>query len=147
MSPSDRASRWPVLVLGFKHLGIRTRVVGVSASSPADFLAERIVTYGNGAAERIGLETRIAADDFDVLDSYVGPGYGVTYPDAIQAIQLAAREEGLLLDPVYTGKCMNALRDQIAVGNIFKSQTVVFVHSGGAPNLFAQAETVMDGKL
>ena len=135
------------LVLGFKHLGIGTRVVGVSASSPADFLAERIVTYGNAAADRIGLKTRIANDDFDVLDSYVGPGYGVTYPDAVHAIRLAAREEGLLLDPVYTGKCMNALKDQIAVGNILKNQTVVFVHSGGTPNLFAQAETVMDGKL
>ncbi len=132
------------LVLGFKHLGVETRVVGVSANSSTDFLNNRIADYANNAAALLGLDTRVTSDDFDVFDEYIGPGYGETYPEAVSTIRFVAREEGLLLDPVYTGKCMTALRDQIAVGNIRDDQTVVFVHSGGAPNLFAQAERIAD---
>ena len=128
------------LVLGFKHLGVGTRVVGVSLNSKTDFLDNRIADYANNAAALLGLETQVTSDDFDVLDYYIGPGYGEPYPETIATIRLVAREEGLLLDPVHTGKCMTALRDQIDVGNIRDDQTVVFVHSGGVPNLFAQAE-------
>jgi len=128
------------LALGIKHLRLRTRVVGVSASSGADFLSERIVNYATGAAETLGLSTRVSSEDFDVLDAYVGPGYGEPYPEAVAAIRLVAREEGVLLDPVYTGKCMAALLGQIQSQAVGPSDTVVFVHSGGAPNLFAGAE-------
>jgi D-cysteine desulfhydrase family pyridoxal phosphate-dependent enzyme len=130
------------LVLGLKHLNLPTRVVGVSASSAADFLVSRVVDYANCAAERLGLDTRISENEFDLLDEYVGPGYGKSYPDVIETIRLAAREEGLLLDPVYTGKCMTALRDQISRDHIVNGESVVFLHSGGVPNLFDQAEVV-----
>ena len=130
------------LVLGFKHLERPIRVVGVSANSEAGFLADRIVDYANSAASRLRLDTRIVAGDFEVLDDYVGPGYGVPTPEAIEAIRLTAREEGLLLDPVYTGKCMAALQDRARNGHLGQDETVVFLHSGGIPNLFAQASTL-----
>ena len=85
-----------------------------------------------------GLSTRVSAEDFILYDQYVGPGYAKSYPAVKDAIRLAAQEEGILLDPVYTGKCMHGLLDQISGGTIVKDHTVVFLHSGGAPNLFVQ---------
>ena len=130
------------LALGFKHLKLSTRVVGVSANSPAAFLAGRIAQYAHEAAEILGMETRLDDSDFDVTDAYVGPGYGQPYPAALTTIRSFAKNEALLLDPVYTGKCATALLDHIQTGKIPAGESAIFLHSGGAPNLFAQAEVM-----
>jgi len=127
------------LSLGLKHLGCHTRVVGVSSAAPSAFLKGRIVDYATAAALKLNLQTRVLASDFDVLDAYIGPGYGQSYPEVYKTIRRVAQTEGLLLDPVYTGKCFTGLLDQIDKGVISRDQHVVFLHSGGAPNLFAQA--------
>jgi len=124
------------LVLGFKHLGRSVRLVGVSVSAKNGFLTERIVQYANQTSEFLGLSTRVSAEDFSIYDQYVGPGYAKPYLEAEEAVRLTARQEGILLDPVYTGKCMHGLYDQIDQGAIDKNQAVIFLHSGGAPNLF-----------
>ena len=133
------------LALGLKHLGRNTRVVGVSSSSPTEFLLRKIVQYGNAAAKLLGLSTRLIAIDVRVLDQYVGPGYGKSYAEVVETIRLVAREEAILLDPVYTGKCMTGLLDQIDKGTVGRGETVVFLHSGGGPNLFAQADVLLKG--
>lgn len=133
------------LALGLKHLGRNTRVVGVSSSSPAEFLLQKIVQYGNAAAKLLGLSTRLIATDVRVLDQYVGPGYGKSYAEVVETIRLVAREEAILLDPVYTGKCMTGLLGQIDKGTVGRGETVVFLHSGGGPNLFAQADVLLKG--
>lgn len=127
------------LSIGLRHLGLKTRVVGISANSSVDLLTPKIVDYANSAAGQIGLDTRITQDDFDLYDNFVGTAYGEVYPEAVDTIKRLAREEGLLLDPVYTGKCMTALLDHVKTGVIRPGETVVFLHSGGAPNVFAQA--------
>ena len=132
------------LALGLKHFGRNTRVVGVSSSSQAEFLFQKIVEYGNAAARLLGLSTRLTADDVRVLDQYVGPGYGKSYAEVVETIRLVASEEALLLDPVYTGKCMTGLLDQIDKGTVGQGETVVFLHSGGGPNLFAQADVLLE---
>jgi 1-aminocyclopropane-1-carboxylate deaminase/D-cysteine desulfhydrase-like pyridoxal-dependent ACC family enzyme len=114
------------LVLGFKHLGRPVRLVGVSSSAKSGFLSERIVLYANQASEILGLSTRVNAEDFVLHDQYPGTGYAKSYPAVNEAIQLTARNEGILLDPDYTGKCMHGLLDQINQGPINKDQTVVF---------------------
>lgn len=124
------------LATGMKHLGRRTKVVGVSSAAKQDFLIERIAGYGNAAAEKLGIETRLTSDDVTVLDQYVGPGYGKSYPAVIETIERVARTEAVLLDPVYTGKCMTGLMEQIETGAVKQGETVVFLHSGGGPNLF-----------
>lgn len=128
------------LALGLKHLGRRARVVGVSSAASADFLVERIVGYANAAAERTGIETRLTASDVDVLDGYVGPGYGEATAEGLAAIRETAETEAIVLDPVYTGKCMAGLMDQVRTGAVAAGETVVFLHSGGGPNVFAEAE-------
>lgn len=132
------------LTLGLKHLGRKTRVVGVSSAADAQFLKGRIVGYANTAAEKLNITTRVVASDFDVLDDYIGPGYGQSYGEVNKTIRRVAQTEAVLLDPVYTGKCFTGLLDQFAIGNLSCNQTVIFLHSGGGPNLFVAPEPVGD---
>ena len=75
-----------------------------------------------------------------VFDEYVGDKYGDATPDTLEAIRLAARTEGIFLDPVYTGKALAGLIGEIRNGNVGKDETVVFVHTGGTPIIFAYDE-------
>jgi 1-aminocyclopropane-1-carboxylate deaminase/D-cysteine desulfhydrase-like pyridoxal-dependent ACC family enzyme len=89
------------------------------------------------AAGLIGLDAQIARDDIDVTFDYIGPGYGKASPGCLEAIALLARTEGILLDPIYSGKAMAALVDHIRRGQLTAGQKVVFIHTGGTPALFA----------
>ncbi|SFZ85552.1 D-cysteine desulfhydrase [Devosia enhydra] len=127
------------LALGFKHLGSPVRVVGVSAQQPEARLKAWITEAANVAAERLGYATRLAAEDFDIIDTEIGPGYGIPSEASVAAVRLAGETEGLVLDPVYTGKGMAALVAAAGDGRIAPGASVVFVHSGGTPGLFTHA--------
>ena len=127
------------LVLAFKALGVATRVVGVSVQKPAAFIVPLIVERANAAADLLGLATRVDAGDFDIDDRHIGPGYGVPSAESVAAIQVAGRSEGLVLDPVYSGKAFAGLLAQLREGRWRGPAPVVFFHSGGAPGLFANA--------
>jgi 1-aminocyclopropane-1-carboxylate deaminase/D-cysteine desulfhydrase-like pyridoxal-dependent ACC family enzyme len=126
------------LALGFKHLGARTRVLGVSVQQPIARLAPWIVEAAAKGAAALGLATRLAETEFDLIDA-VGAGYGKPTQDGIDAVRLAGRTQGLVLDPVYTGKALAGLRAGLASGAVPRDADVMFVHSGGAPGLFANA--------
>jgi len=81
--------------------------------------------------------------DFQVAYDYLGCGYGVVGTLERQAIQMLARYEGVLLDPVYTGRAMGALIDMIRNGKFTSDQTVLFWHTGGAPALFHYASELL----
>ncbi|MEW5934975.1 MAG: D-cysteine desulfhydrase family protein, partial [Bacillota bacterium] len=125
------------LVLGARVLDPSLRVTGVSVSRSAEESRSRVAELATGAASLLGLPVRVEAAGVEVLDGYVGPGYGVPTPACVEAIRLAAREEGVLLDPVYTGKAMACLLDHLRRGVIREGENVVFWHTGGAPALFA----------
>lgn len=126
------------LALGLKHLGAGMRVVGVSAQQPEARLRQWIVETANAAAAELGLATRLASDDFDILDDKIGPGYGLPSTASIDAVRQAGRLAGLVLDPVYTGKGMAALLAE-GKGGMLEGKSVVFLHSGGTPGLFTHA--------
>lgn len=127
------------LALGFKHLGSGIRVLGVSAQQPGPRLRDWIISTTNIAAETLGLPTRLAPDDLDIVDNQVAPGYGKPSPASVDAVRTAGRLEGLVLDPVYTGKGMAALLAE-AGGGLLSGKSAVFIHSGGTPGLFNHAE-------
>ena len=79
-------------------------------------------------------------DDFEICSDFVGPDYGVATDEGLEAIDLAARCEGLLLDPSYTGKAMAALLSHIREGRWTGADNVIFVHTGGIPALFAYVD-------
>lgn len=128
------------LALGAKLLGSPFHVVGVAVEDDALAIRERVATLASETAALLGLDVRIVPEEIVVDDRWVGPGYGVPSSETLEAILLAARTEGLVLDPVYTGKAMAALVGQVRRGEVTPGETLVFLHTGGTPALFAQAD-------
>ncbi len=129
------------VALAFKALGLSTRVVGVSVQRDAAFIRPLIVERANAAALLLGLDVLLQESDFDIDDQHLGDGYGHPSAAGLQAMLLVARSQGIVLDPVYTGKAMAGMLAQIRSA-MPADRPVVFFHSGGAPGLFAKAPQV-----
>ena len=128
------------LALGAKVLGTPRRVIAWRPYLREDEETRRhLAALTNTAAEWLGLEERLSAEELDNRGDAVGPEYGLPTPEAMEALHLAARTEGLLLDPVYTAKALAGVRAAIRAGEVAADSTVVFVHTGGNPALFAYA--------
>lgn len=126
------------LALGGKLLGASYRIHAISVGgSKADLLKTELNLSNRVATEVLDLPPLMNGDDFAVFDEYVGARYGDATPEVVEAIRLVARTEGIFLDPVYTGKAMSGLIGEIKKGAIGKDETVVFVHTGGTPIIFA----------
>ncbi|MDR7486703.1 MAG: D-cysteine desulfhydrase family protein [Armatimonadota bacterium] len=121
------------------------QVLGVSAGPPRDVVTSRVRGLVDDLIRLLGLDWRVHPDDIVVTDEYIGERYGLPTPACLDAIRLVARTEGILLDPVYTGKAMAALIDMVRRGQFAPDQTVVFWHTGGQPALFAYAEWLAEG--
>jgi L-cysteate sulfo-lyase len=128
------------MVVGAKLSGYADRVLGISVDHTADHLVPRLVELANATAQHIGAEIRFSAQDFEVNDHYLGGGYAVLGEPEREAIRLCAQTEGLLVDPVYTGRAMAGLIDLIRSGEFKSEQNVLFWHTGGTPALFAYAQ-------
>jgi D-cysteine desulfhydrase family pyridoxal phosphate-dependent enzyme len=113
------------------------KVVGISISRPADFLNEKLEKGWEEATGFLEIEAGMPGGGPRIHDEYVGKGYGIPTPEGVKAIRLLARLEGLILDPVYTGKAMAGLIDLAKQGLFAPGDVVVFVHTGGIPGLFA----------
>ena len=109
----------------------RLGVIGVPVSRPPEEVVERVARLATGCAERLGSDRGFTDLDVHLLGGYLGPGYGKPSPEGHEAALLAARTEGLLLDPVFTAKAMAALVAETRAGNL--TGPIVFLHTGGAP--------------
>jgi 1-aminocyclopropane-1-carboxylate deaminase/D-cysteine desulfhydrase-like pyridoxal-dependent ACC family enzyme len=128
------------LVVGAKALGVDVRIVGVSPSPhDNDEKNEQLAKVANEVCKMMDLDLPFTGEDFETRGEYAGEGYGVPTEAGIAAVRLCAQQEGLLLDPVYSGKAFSGLVDQIEGGEWRSGQNVVFVHTGGTPGLFAYA--------
>jgi L-cysteate sulfo-lyase len=128
------------LVLGAKLYSAPYRVHGIAVSGGEPEKTERALRIANGAAELLDVPARLSAEDLLNDESYIGPGYGIATPECLEAIHLLARSEGIFLDPVYTGKAMAGMIDHVRRGVIPPGATIVFLHTGGTPALFAHAD-------
>lgn len=127
------------LTLGAMLSGAPYAVYGVAVSGGESFKRERALRIANEAASLLGVDARVSESHLQTDQGYIGPGYGISTEQSLDAIRLLARSEGLLLDPVYTSKAMAALIDHVRSGGLDPSSTVVFLHTGGVPALFAHA--------
>lgn len=131
------------LVAGFCLLGRAVPVRGISVGPTRADIEPAVFALATAAAHHVGPPCSVARSKIVVDDSYLGGGYGVVNDAVVEAVQLVARLEGILLDPVYTGKAMSGLIALIRAGRYKKSDHVVFIHTGGAPALFPyEAEMV-----
>jgi len=117
----------------------QARVIGISVSGRSEDLVARIERHLAEVVAALGLGVEIPRSAIVVLDDYVGPGYAVPTDGMREALVLVARTEGILLDPVYTGKAMAGLIDLIRKGSFKENEAVVFLHTGGVPALFAES--------
>ena len=128
-------------LVGLRALGVTCPVVGVCVRRTADQQAPRVKARTDEISNLLGLEP-LSDSDIEVYDGALGPGYGKPGDDTIEAMTLAARCEGVIVDPVYTGKVMAGLIAQVRSGRWTADQRVLFIHKGGAPSLFAYEPTI-----
>lgn len=126
------------LVLGQRLFGYKGKVLGISIDEAEEWLKSRVSALASDASEKIGERIEFARDDVLANEEYCRAGYGVLTDAEREAVKLFAKYEGLLLDPVYTGRAAAGMIDLIRKGFFRKEETVLFWHTGGQPALFAE---------
>ncbi len=126
------------LALGRRRFGFSGRILGISIDESVEWLQQTVSKLATQASELIGERIEIGPDEVLANDQYCRAGYGVLTEAEREAIHLFARTEGILLDPVYTGRAAAGLIDLIRKGFFRKDEIVLFWHTGGQPALFAE---------
>ena len=126
------------LALGARLFEFPGKILGISVDENAVVLKDRVADLANETADFLGEKIRLQAGEILVDDHYLGGGYGVLGDPEREAISLFARSEGLLLDPVYTGRAAAGLMDLIRRGFFSAQESILFWHTGGTPALFAK---------
>ncbi len=125
------------MALGAHVYDFRGRILGIAIDSSAETLTAQVGALATATSTHLGLGLQPIADRIEVNDEYSEPGYGVVTQIEREAIQMVAQKEGILLDPVYTGRAMAGLIDLIRWGAFTRRQRILFWHTGGLPALFA----------
>ena len=131
------------LVVGAKACAYEGQVLGISVDKTGGHLVETVEALLAPTAARLGLDLRFGPQDVQADDRFMGGGYAVLTGAEREAIRLVARTEGILLDPVYTGKAMAGLIGLIRQGEVGAGERVLFWHTGGSPALFAYADGLL----
>jgi L-cysteate sulfo-lyase len=124
------------LITGLKAMHAGIPLLGFGVRAPQEVQEANVFKLAQATAELIGAPGCVARGDVVADTAYVGEGYGIPRADTIEAIEMFARLEGLLLDPVYSGKGAAGLIDYCRKGRFGKGERVVFLHTGGAAGLF-----------
>ncbi len=123
------------LVLGKRLTNAGHAVEGVTATEEFH-VPSRTAAIANATLEVLGLDTRLSEDEIHNDMRFVGPGYGIPTEACVDAVKLFARTEGVILDPIYTGKATAGMIVHIREGRYGKDDALVFVHTGGTPAIF-----------
>ncbi|PWG61651.1 D-cysteine desulfhydrase [Sediminicurvatus halobius] len=134
------------LVTGLAGARTRIPVLGIGVRAPRKQQEENVLALAERTAEHLEIPGAVTAADVRANCDYVGGGYGVPTAGMQEAVSLAARLEGLLLDPVYSGKGMAGLIDLIRRGHFGDGENVVFLHTGGSAALFGYAVNLLDAE-
>ncbi|HZU12625.1 MAG TPA: D-cysteine desulfhydrase family protein [Chloroflexota bacterium] len=122
---------------GLAALGFPFPIQGISVSRPSRMQQEQVLDLTRRTLAHLGLNADVPESASRVDDRFVGPGYGYPTDETMAAIETLALDEGIVLDPVYTGKAMAGLLAHAREGRVGSDDVVVFLHTGGAPALFA----------
>src|SRR4030095_12756418 len=125
-------------LFGQRLFGYKGKILGISIDESKEWLMKNVSALASDASEKIGKRINFDPDEVLANDNYCKAGYGVLTDPEREAVRLFARLEGLLLDPVYTGRAAAGMIDLIRKGFFKKNETVLFWHTGGQTALFAQ---------
>lgn len=127
------------LLAGLRFLGYKTRVIGINVTKrEASYFAEKIMKI-IVELSNYGIRVNVEPEEIKILDDFSGPAYAVPSEADIECIKMVAATEGLILDPVYTSKTFRGMLQTSK-----KSQKILFIHTGGAFGLFAQAHRFLE---
>jgi len=124
------------LLLGQKLFKQAYQVLGFNVYDDEAYFVDKISRISRKAIDRFELKVDFKQEDIKIVDGYVGEGYALNRPEEIDFIKQIALTEGLILDPVYTGKVLFGVRDQILKGRFKKGEKILFIHTGGLFGLF-----------
>jgi D-cysteine desulfhydrase family pyridoxal phosphate-dependent enzyme len=141
--PSGSGATHSGFLFGLRALGIGTPVLGVCVRRSAELQHPRIVTRCGEIAALLGVPSPVTGEDVQVTDAFLAPGYGQINEATRDAILTGASREALMLDPVYTGKAMAGFLDLARRSSV--NQTLLFLHTGGTPGIFAYGNTLSPG--
>ena len=126
------------LVAGFAAMEAATRVIGVSDDNEIDIKRSRVLRLANATLETLSLSRRVRPDDIEIVAATADP-YGVANDEVFQGIQLLARSEGIMADPVYEGKAIRGLLKLTGKGRFEPESRILLMHLGGTPAVHAYA--------
>lgn len=124
------------LCIANKALKLNKRVIGFAVCDDSPYFTNRIDKINHDAERITGKDWKLSLSDIEINDKYVGIGYAISRPEELTFITEIASREALVLDPVYTGKAMYGLYNEIIEGRIAKGSTILFIHTGGLFGLF-----------
>ena len=136
--PSSSGGTQAGMLVGAQLFGFHGQILGISVDQPSQELKEMVASLATATAEHLGESLTYNPGDVLVNSNYLGGGYGVMGEPEREAIELFARTEGLILDPVYTGRAAAGMIDLIRKGFFPKEASVLFWHTGGTPAIFAE---------
>lgn len=128
------------LAVGLRASGSNLPILGIGVNAPQDAQEEKVYKLACETAELVGKPGCVARDDIVADCNYIGAGYGQPTDAMNEAVLMLARMEGLLFDPVYSGKALAGMIDHVRQGKFDKNDTIVFLHTGGSAGLFAYAD-------
>lgn len=133
------------LITGLQAINAQIPLLGIGVRAPKDKQEESVYNLAVKTAEKLGCPGVVARGDVVADSNYVGSGYGIPREDTLEAIRMFAQLEGLLLDPVYSGKGAAGLIDYCRKGKFKKGERVVFLHTGGSAALFGYDAVFAEG--
>ncbi|HSB78842.1 MAG TPA: D-cysteine desulfhydrase family protein [Candidatus Methylomirabilis sp.] len=133
------------LCVGARAVGFTGQLAAIAIDCPRHELQTEVAALALRVIRRLGLEMSLGPEEVVAYDGYLGAGYAIMGEPEQEAISLVARSEGILLDPVYTGRAMAGMIDLIRKGEFGKDETIVFWHTGGSAALFAYADQLLAG--
>ena len=132
------------LVTGFYGTSSNLPVIGINVSRPKAEQEEMVYGLVQETAAHLGIASEISRDAVLCFGDYVGPGYSLPTEQMAEAVRMLARLEGILMDPVYTGKAMAGLIDLVRQGYFKKEENILFIHTGGSPALHVYMSEILD---
>ena len=144
VTPSGSAGTHAGLLVGLWGRRSGIPLTGVNVSRPRELQETNVHTLALATAATLDLPP-VPREAVTALGDWVGPGYSLPTPEMVEAVHMLARLEGVLLDPVYTGKAMAGLIGLVRTGHFASDDDVLFVHTGGSPALFAYQDVLRDG--
>jgi L-cysteate sulfo-lyase len=143
VSATGSAGTHAGLIVGLRGSGSDLPILGIGVNAPQDVQEESVYKLAKETAELVGSPGIVAREDIVADCNYIGPGYGKPTDSMNEAILMLARLEGLLFDPVYSGKALAGMIDHVRQGRFTKGQKIVFLHTGGSAGLFAYADSLV----